>query len=358
MLKKNTFLKLTIILLLILISGCGTTGKVTNATASVDTKAESTEKGYVYQSDNEVFFINWTKDKDNKIVGQLQITELTNSGVQSTNHSFDGVIDDPKISITITGSILNDGLTGKVFTGSLDGSNKLTLLFPSSNGMMTPVSFTSGTVADFNKRVTALNQNYAKLQSDKQAQAQSNEQLKNHQDIITSLSSIDKKIKQDTAVLGDISFSDVLGQYDSNFKQIQQHYSKLKSDSNVQPFTSYQLSVVQYDLSTMNYDLSTLGYCDSVMQSKNGDIQIAIKNIQSDISTYKSLWSSNQGFGGQGSPISSDDMTTAISNAQAQISKAGDTQKSAWTQADSYNKQAKDLYSTAESFVKGLNPAN
>lgn len=358
MLRKNSLLTtILIVLLLLLLNGCGTPSQTTTST-SADTKAESKEKGYIYQSDSEVIFITWTKDNTNKIVGQLQITDLTNSGIQSSNHGFNGVIDGSNISITITGSVLNDGWTGKVFTGSLDGTSKLTLLFPATNGMMNSVAFSSGSVADFNNKVSSLNQTYAKIQSDRQAQDQKADQFSKQQSIIKSVSSADKKVKDDTTALANVTFSDALSQYDSHLKELQQHYTKLKSDANVQPFTSYQLSVVQYDLSAMQYDISAFEYSDTVMQSKNGNLQTMIKNVQDDIKNYNSIWSSYQSIGGQGSTITADDMSTSISNVQSQISKNGDTLKSAQAQADSYNKQAKDLYDTAESFVKGLKAVN
>ncbi|KUO76727.1 MAG: hypothetical protein APF81_11700 [Desulfosporosinus sp. BRH_c37] len=74
------------------------------------------------------------------------------------------------------------------------------------------------------------------------------EQIGKQQGILESLAAIDKNIKLDTSNLESINFTDVLSEYDSALKQLQEDYTKLKSDANVRPFTSYQLGAVQYDL--------------------------------------------------------------------------------------------------------------
>lgn len=350
--RRTILLRCIMLSIFILLAGCGSPSQT--PTSQNYPITESKDKGYIFQNDNQVAYLNWTKDHDNKIVGQLQITDLTNSGIQSTNHSFNGVINDSNISITITGSLLTDGWAGKVITGNLDGANKVTLVFPSSNGTMNPVTFTSGTIANFNDKVAALNQSYSNLQSEKQAQAQIADQQNKLQSAIKSLSNIDKKIKDDTTALASLSFSDIIGNYSNALKQMQQNYSTLKADANVQPFTSYQLGTVQYDLGTLEYDLGTFEYIDGTLQSKNSNFQYYIKTLQDDIKSYNTAWSNYQEMGGQGSTITLDQMNSSISSAQNQISKANNSYNSVKSQADGYNKQAKDLYNTASAFVKGL----
>ena len=120
--RENTSLKCILISLsLLLLTGCGATSQTATSTQKTvttpaNTQAESKEKGYIYQSDNQAVFINWTEDNNN-FVGQMQVTDLTDSGIQSSNHAFNGVLNGTNLSLTITGSILNDGWTGKVFRG-------------------------------------------------------------------------------------------------------------------------------------------------------------------------------------------------------------------------------------------------
>lgn len=111
-------------------------------------------KGYVCKSSAQAMFIHWTQDKDNKIIGRLQITINTKEGLTTINHDFNGIIDGNQVSLSFTSSALTEG--GKVYTAKLEGANTLVLLWPSTNGTIDSLYFNRGNFEDFNKAIQEL----------------------------------------------------------------------------------------------------------------------------------------------------------------------------------------------------------
>lgn len=147
--------KKLILLLLFVLALLGSTATYfvgVNARSDFDPESQDVTviKAYVCKSSAQAMFINWTQDKDNKIIGQLQITTNTKEGL---------------VSLSFTGSAWTKG--GKVYTGKLEGTNTLVLLWPSTNGTIDSLYFDTGNVQDFNNAVQDLNQVQAQMQSDK-----------------------------------------------------------------------------------------------------------------------------------------------------------------------------------------------
>lgn len=162
--------KKLILLLLFVLALLGSTATYfvgVNARSDFDPESQDVTviKAYVCKSSAQAMFINWTQDKDNKIIGQLQITTNTKEGLTTSKHRFNGIIDGNQVSLSFTGSAWTEG--GKVYTGKLEGTNTLVLLWPSTNGTIDSLYFDTGNVQDFNNAVQDLNQVQAQMQSDK-----------------------------------------------------------------------------------------------------------------------------------------------------------------------------------------------
>lgn len=362
-----------IFIALLLLGGCGTTNTSQNTasaqsttsthtvTTPAATQAESNERGYISQSTNEAIFVNWTQDKDNKLVGQLQVTDLTNSGIQSSNHAFNGIINGSSISLTITGSILSDGWTGKVFTGTLDGSNKLTLFFPGSNGMMNPVTFTSGTVADFNNEIQAFNNNYTQSQDQAKQAAQQKAVQDKKQEIVDRLSSNYNTLKQSLSNLPSVDYGEDIATMQKHFEKMQSDYNKLKQDASVVPLTNQQLNgVVNQDLNgILNQDLNGV-----LNQDLNGTISQDIYRINSAIDTLKSgishVQSSYKTYNTNGltAPFSDSDISSLIASAQDTVAKLTDQATSTQNQAKGVFNQGEQLFKTAQDYFSSLKSTN
>ena len=348
-----------VVLVILLIGGCGTNTATSpsSATSATTVKTDSKEKGYIYKSSNEAMFITWTEDSNKKIVGQLQITDLTNTGIQSTNHAINGVINGSNISITITGSIWNDGAAGKVFTGTLNGNSQLTLLLPASNGTLTSIPFTSGNANDFNNLVTTFNNTYTAEQNAAQEAVQQQVLQEKRQKITQNLTSSYNALQQDMNNLPDYDFSKDLESMQKDYTNMQSDNNKLQQDASVVPLTNQQLNVtVQQDLNVgMQQDLNvTLQQDLNVTITQDiRSLNNAIATVNSDISDVQTNYQAYKGNGIAGS-FTDQSITNIITKAQNEMKAANDKVTSTQKQANDIYNQGQQLFQTAQKYFSSL----
>lgn len=369
--RKNILACCLIAILIVLSGGCGTKNAAMSSTANntpssststTTTDLNSKEKGYIYQSSNEAMFLTWTVDSDNKIVGQLQITDLTNTGIKSSNHPFNGVINGSHLSITISGSVWTDGLANKVFTGTLNGSSQLTLLIPDSSGMMTSFPFNSGNANDFNNIVKSFNNTYAARQNAAQQAAQQQASQEKKQKIINNLADSLGRLQQDASNLSNYDFSGELETMNQHYTKMQDDYTKLKKDASVVPLTDYQLnSVVGYDLnSILEYDLnSVLEYdLNSSIEYDLNSVKGAITNVNNDISNVQSAYQQLNDNDINDSTYTDNNVTSIIKQAQNDIKSANDKISTTQNQANEIFSKGKQLFQAAQKYFSSLTPSN
>jgi hypothetical protein len=157
---------------------------VTNQTASqVPSTSDTNDRGYVYQGLQSVIYIQWTSDSSGNITGQFQEVYKTPNAytVNVDATSIKGIISGSNVSITLDN-------TGHTFTGNLSGSN-LTLNVPSSDGMLHPLTFTSGSVNQYN--IDA--QQFKASMSQQQAQAK---QSQAEADLFHTITYIQNNVQQ------------------------------------------------------------------------------------------------------------------------------------------------------------------
>ena len=98
--------------------------------------------------DDSTEFIQWTKSKS-ILSGQFEVLVLDEKTlkIQSSNLTFSGIQNRSGISLNLS--------DGRIITGSLH-NDKLTLDFPSQDGMLEQVEFIPGTIEEYNQKVSEI----------------------------------------------------------------------------------------------------------------------------------------------------------------------------------------------------------
>ena len=98
--------------------------------------------------DDSTEFIQWTKSKS-ILSGQFEVLVLDEKTlkIQSSNLTFSGIQNRSGISLNLS--------DGRIITGSLH-NDKLTLDFPSQDGMLEQVEFIPGTIEEYNQKASEI----------------------------------------------------------------------------------------------------------------------------------------------------------------------------------------------------------
>lgn len=306
-------------------------------------------KGFICYFKNGVNFITWTEDNSNNIVGQLQETYLTDSGIMSKNHAINGIINSPNISITISGSIWTDKASGTVFTGTLDVNSNLTLLYPNSDGTIASVHFESGDVNDFNTAVESLTNIYTSKQN-----------TEKRQKIVKSLSVACNTLRSITIndVGLNIQYIEIMKKH---YLIMQADYNKLLKDASVRPLTYQRLNGLVYqDLNSKIYqDLNSTLYQDvngTIYQYTN-NLKSVIFKIQSHIDDVQAAYLAYKNNGINGS-FTDESIAELITKARNNMKILTDKVTTTQQQADNIYKQGEQLYQTAQRYYNSLTSSN
>jgi hypothetical protein len=144
--------------LAVLVAGCGAPVDAPSDPVDTSEQVEATNdaEAWVAQDDTSVVLLRWTENEASQISGALQLAQLVDYKVEGQSWPIDGVVGDGEIVLTVDGFLE----TGSTVTGDYSG-NELTLFWPQSNGSMSAVIFSRGTVTEYNNAVDALRQSGA-----------------------------------------------------------------------------------------------------------------------------------------------------------------------------------------------------
>lgn len=326
----------------------------------------SGQRGYLFADTYKILFIRWT-EINKKLNGQLQLFYAKGDKEWRTgasSHPFEGVSDGENVSINFKGSIWTERLSGKTWTGTLK-NNELRLVIPTPDGTLETVNLKPGTVDDYNQAVFSLKRNVtetnaqmqkerteaAKIATEQRAVVDANEQVENS---IRRVASAVGKLERATR------FDDVLNGYLKDLEKMKAHYQEMRNKAAKRPLDSYQLSTVEYALNTLNYDLSSVEYRGSSMKYRTDEVEKVINEAKGEMSRLQKAWGNLQNavasnsVGTPEAKFAQNEILHPINMAEEQISRALAAMQNAAKQSAAYEDQAKDLYKTAESFVKGL----
>jgi hypothetical protein len=245
------------------------------------------QTGYLMSDASTVLFIQWTS-VDKKISGQLQVFSIGGRFEKTADistHPFSGMSDGQNVSINFTGSIWLDGLGGKTWTGTLT-NDALTLVVPSNNGMLMPLTFKAATVDEYNKAVVALKQqagqvNAKILQERREAAAAEaqrqaiTEQQSAVENANRELASVMAALKSQTKELSGVATVEgVIRQFDGSIARMQKAVSRLKEKAAEARLTDSRLREVEAILRQVEAD-------KRVVESDVRSMEAAIRNIES-----------------------------------------------------------------------------
>jgi hypothetical protein len=250
--------------------------------------------GFLANLSNAVIFIQWTQT-DNAVNGTAQAVYLNSNGTATTpqREAVQGTIQGSNLSLNIT----PDGLYGvSNLTGTLQGSG-FVVSIPNSQGILIPVTFSAGTVADYDTDLAAL-EGQATQASNVQAQAQARQQA------AAALASQERQAQQDAStVANDISglhgdvqalSSDVsstkqdLAAEGGDLKTVQQDAAAVESEAKQYP--GGNSGQVCSDAATAASDADTVASDADTVESDALSFENDVSTVTSDISGLKGDW--------------------------------------------------------------------
>ncbi|MHB1490789.1 MAG: DUF2207 domain-containing protein [Cellulomonas sp.] len=133
-----------ILLALLTLAGCGVDGVISSGPAT-----------YVSSTGSVAMFVSWTDDGSGHVSGSVQTATANTAGtgdkVTGANASLTGTLHGGQVSL-----VVNEGLgVTATWTGSVSGT-AMTLNIPNTDGTIAQVTFTRGTVSNYNAAVSAM----------------------------------------------------------------------------------------------------------------------------------------------------------------------------------------------------------
>jgi len=353
---------LILIIIAILFTGCSNQTKPNNETTSTQVKQreEQEQKGYLATFRDAAMFIQWT-EVDKKLSGQLHIAVLKNNKIESKTHPFNGITNGSNISISFTGSVWTDSMSGVTWTGTLE-SNKLTLVYSAKDGTLQTIAFKPASVSDYNKVIINF-QAEGNAQASKEAlekkQNDNREALQKKQtETRNNLDSVLVSLNKDTNTLSAISFDKDIDSLKSSLENLQKQYADLRANATAGPLTQYKLNnVIRYSLENkINYTLENqLRYrLNNGLGYNIRNAQGLSKQISNEITTLQNSWQEYLTCNTPDSQFNQEKITSVINQAKNEQATLENKTSSAQEEGNYYYEQGKKLYQTAKEYVSGL----
>ena len=330
--------------------------------------------GYLSSSDTRVDFVQFT-EKDNQLNGHIQEVRITNDvppKLQTTSIPFTGVQNGSSVTITFTFFWLSVSSV----TGTFDGTT-LTLAIPQQDGHLENGTFTAASIQDYNQAVDVLqkqidqqNQQYADGQSTvaaNQATASAGQATQTAQqnaqqavsDANSRLGNALNALKSDVNGLASFSESSTLNGYANDWKSMQKDYATEHQDAQAgcgDNSTNY--NQVQADANQVGADENQISADDNQLSADKSQYDTDLSAVQSDVQTVKDAWAQlQQAVTASNTPpaaYSSNDISTALQNAEQAEKAAKDVWQSAQASAAQYDQEASALQKQADALPASM----
>lgn len=250
--------------------------------------------GFLADLSNAVIFIQWTQTA-NAVSGTAQAVYLDSNGTATTpqREAVQGTIQGSNLTLNVT----PDGLYGASdLTGTLEGSG-FVVSIPNSQGALIPVTFSAGSVADYDTDLAVLD-GQATQASNVQAQAQARQQA------AAALASQEQQAQRDAStVAGDISglqgdvqtlSSDVastkqdLAAEGGDLKTVQQDAAAVESEAKQYP--GGNSGQVCSDAANAADDANTVADDANTVEDDANSFEDDVSTVTSDISGLQADW--------------------------------------------------------------------
>lgn len=132
-------------LIALLLGACG--GSLTEP----NQRAGETTRGWLSTTMESAVFLRWTESSSGEISGVIQLARLDGSSVEGESSAVSGSTSSDVITLSIDGLFdLDSTITGEEKDG------EVTLYWPNDRGLLEPLVFEQGTIADYNDVVADL----------------------------------------------------------------------------------------------------------------------------------------------------------------------------------------------------------
>jgi hypothetical protein len=279
--------------------------------------------------------------------------------VTATNDAFTGVQNGSQISLTVSAL----GFSSTV-TGTLSGDT-LTLRVPDANGYVATYVYHAATVSDYNTAAAQLRQRTAAFAVATQAaQATATTQAALDQAVTNAnnrLSSDLGTLNPDVQGLARSSdFSSVLTSYADVWAQMQKDYQQEQADyqNGCQPYGNDV--TVGADAIIVGGDLINVQGVDILFQSEERHMPTGTTQVQSDINTVQTDWSTLQAAvaadktGSITVQFTAGDISSATTSGQKQVDTSTKALQSAQAQVQQYDKEAAQTDTDAQNLANSL----
>jgi hypothetical protein len=299
--------------------------------------------GYLLTEQDRVEFIQWI-EANGQLSGQIQTVYLADSStfnVLTQNFPFTGTRSGSSVSLSVD----QGGHSSVTWTGALAGGT-LTLVSPSTSGLLQTTAFRQATVEEYNQATIAFKNAVAARAAVVAAD--------------NALSAALGTLRTDAATLAtDTRFADATKGFDPDWAAIQAAL-KSEQDAGQQPFDCGRLSDVQTNRATVKQTLTRLQSDDTDLTTAARRVATDIDTVKTDVATVqadlKTLQTASQ------NPVaaqvtvhnSADAVAGLVSAAQSQIDTSQTAMQSAQSQYGSYLSKAQAIDSQADQLATSL----
>ncbi|GEM_PF-4737194 len=341
------------------------------ATATPDVAVSNAARGlqgYVAADDSGAVFITWT-ESGGTLSGTMQVAQpdlKSQSGVQATSASFTGTRSGNHVTLTIPQGLGIASTIAGEFNGPL-----LTLYFPQKSGTITPVVFHSGTAADYNQAVIALQQQVkqqvAQTQAAqatttsyaKQGTATANVFVTQQENVRKANAQVANTLRQLTSAVNDLAQDSTFDFpiEESDQQHLQAADQQLRKDAAKQLVDCTQ---IQFDLDNVELYASPVSDAHSSLQAQVDRIQRESAKVRALIETLQQAYgelgmvAAANTTGAPAPQFTQEDITKAVNAAQQQIDRSTQAIHDAQQRLTGYEQQGAQTLKDAKSFVAGL----
>ena len=335
--------------------------------------------GYLGADTRSVVFIQFT-EKNNQLTGNIQGVEETNDippQTKSSTEAFTGTQNGSSVTLTVSFF----GFSSSV-VGTLNG-NTLVLDVPQQDGHLENQTYIGASTQDYNQAVDALrnkvsqeDQQYNNTQATATTiQATQTEQQNEQQatqtaeqgeqqaviDANSQLGSALSALKSDESGLASFSETSTINGYANDWQSMQKDFATEQQDANAGcGDNSSNYNQVQADANQVDADENQILADDNQLSADKNQYDADLSPVQSDVQAVKVDWAqlqravANNTTNTPGAAYTSDDVNTALQNAQGVEKSAQGVWQSAQSSATQYDNEASALKQKADALPASM----